>query len=307
MTKINKTLKDIKLLTYDIETSLMAFYGFATGEQYLNHKQLIEGFSISPIICLSYAINNGPIKTIMYDVTRGSSAELVKEFDEIAKGCDIIMGKNSNRFDNKHINTHRMLAGLPGIPEWLDKCDDLETQMRKYFYLPSQSLDYFSKLRGIGGKVTMSMSEWINIFNYQATMCFKQRLIDKEIDMDFVSTGTMEDILNEFTQLWFKLCYTKVKKLGEASLKKMAFYNRKDVADTRFLWYDNVKHFTPKFNASVAEPGSCKTCGSADIEESYIRQRGKTVYQYFTCLEHNGYAGKLVLKDGEYDLTKPMS
>ena len=56
-----------------------------------------------------------------------------------------------------------MIHGLPPFPEWSDSKDDLEKQMRRYFALPSQSLDYISAQLGYGGKIRMEFQDWIDI------------------------------------------------------------------------------------------------------------------------------------------------
>ena len=72
-------------------------------------------------------------------------------------------GKNNKRFDDKHLNTMRLYHGLEGRPDLLEKVDDLETQMRRHFYLPGYGLDYFSGELGFGGKTKMFFEDWINI------------------------------------------------------------------------------------------------------------------------------------------------
>jgi hypothetical protein len=58
-----------------------------------------------------------------------------------------------------------MLHGLEGRPDLLEKTDDLEKQLRKYFYLPSFKLDFISDSLGFGGKDKMCFDDWINIVN----------------------------------------------------------------------------------------------------------------------------------------------
>jgi hypothetical protein len=49
------------------------------------------------------------------------------------------------------------------MPDWMHYRDDLEVQMRRFFRLPSQSLDYLSKQLGVGGKMDMCFQDWIDI------------------------------------------------------------------------------------------------------------------------------------------------
>lgn len=153
-----------KILFYDIETSLLKAYLFSLGEQRIRHGQLVPGFDVPNIICISYAWEGDKTaKSLVFDYQKQDCKKLVQEFDKIIKQADITIGKNSDRFDVKHINTQRLIHGLDPMPEWVDCTDDVEKQLRKYFYLPSYSLDYVSKLFGLGGKDKMDFADWVHI------------------------------------------------------------------------------------------------------------------------------------------------
>lgn len=153
-----------RILFYDCETSPLQAWVWGTGEQYIRHQQLIRGYQRWGIICITYCWNDGePAKSIDWGYEEQDTKKVVAEFDEIVKQADHLIGKNSDRFDVKMINACRMFAGLPGMPEWMLSKDDLEKQMRRYFRLPSQSLDYISGQLGLGGKIKMELQDWINI------------------------------------------------------------------------------------------------------------------------------------------------
>lgn len=154
----------MKILTYDIETSPVTAYIWRPGKQVVRHNQLVSSNNINKIICISYCWNDGkPAKVIGWGFHKQDTASIIKKFDKIIQSADITLGKNSDRFDLKHINTHRMLAGLDGMPEWASRTEDLEKQLRRHFALPSYSLDYISELLGFGGKNKMEFSDWIDI------------------------------------------------------------------------------------------------------------------------------------------------
>jgi hypothetical protein len=73
-----------------------------------------------------------PAKTINWGWHKQDTASVIEKFDKIIKQADITIGKNSDRFDVKHINTQRFLAGLPALPEWASITDDVEKQLRKH-------------------------------------------------------------------------------------------------------------------------------------------------------------------------------
>ncbi len=169
---MSKTVKP-KVLFYDIETRPLLAYIWRLGEQVVRHYQLAEAGDKYGIICISYAWNDGkPAKVIHWDYNKQDSGRVVREFDKIIRQADITIGKNSDRFDVKHINTQRLLNNLPPLPEWVDYTDDLEKQLRKYFIFPSQGLDYISKELGLGGKVKMEFQDWVDIVEEKSKKAF---------------------------------------------------------------------------------------------------------------------------------------
>lgn len=153
-----------RILFYDIETTYLQARVWRCGEQRINPSQLIEGYDQYNIICISYAWNDDkPAKVLDWGYREQNSKEMVRKFDKIIQSADVTIGKNSDRFDVKQINTQRLLHDLPPMPEWMLYTDDLEKQMRKYFYLPSQGLDYISHMLGLGGKDKMCFQDWIDI------------------------------------------------------------------------------------------------------------------------------------------------
>lgn len=155
-------IKKPKILFYDIETTPFRTWSFRLGEQYVGHKQIVKGDKID-IICITYCWNKGKAIHLDFGYEKQDSKEMIREFDKIIKQADITIGQNSDRFDVKHINTQRMLHRLPPFPDWADCTDDLLKQLRKYFNLPSNKLDYVSELFGFGGKMDMEMQTWIDI------------------------------------------------------------------------------------------------------------------------------------------------
>lgn len=135
---MSKVTRKPRILFYDIETTPLLVYVWRLGEQVVRHHQLAKRGYRYGIICISYAWNdNKPPKVIHWDYDKQDSGRVIREFDKIIKQADISIGKNSDRFDVKHINTQRLLHNLPPLPEWMDYTDDLEKQIRKHFIFPS--------------------------------------------------------------------------------------------------------------------------------------------------------------------------
>ncbi len=201
--------KKPKILFYDIETTPILTWNWRLGDQTVRHGQLVDftdlvkyvlsktnidrrskkelatiadsefdkRFNYTDIICITYCWNDGKkAKSLDWGYKEQDSSHMITEFDKLVKKADVTIGKNSDRFDVKHINTLRMLHNIYPLPDWAMYTDDLEKQMRKHFNLPSNSLDYFSNLMDIGGKVKMEFQDWIDI-----CLQLKKKSFDKMI------------------------------------------------------------------------------------------------------------------------------
>lgn len=269
-----------KILFFDIETMPLKAFVWQPGKQFVGHSNLLPSHEMWDLICIQYCWDNGdPVKVLRYD-KHGGTKGMLQKFDKLIAKADVCIGKNSDRFDIKMLNSLRMHHGLPGNPDWHKYTDDLEKQMRKHFRLPSQSLDYISRLCGVGGKVSMSMKDWIAISNYRELTDLSGALGTKEI--------------NAVSKHLFKQKASEVKKEGKEALEKMCTYGAKDTDDTRILWHHLKEHFLPKFNVAkfIGEKIACVRCGSKNVHKNGTRYSGKTKYQKYQCNECHQYAGK---------------
>ena len=268
------------ILFFDIETLPLKSFIWQPGTQYVGHKNLLPSHDMWGLICIQYAVNDGPVKVLRYD-KHGGTVGMIKAFDKLVAEADIVLGKNSDRFDIKMLNAMRALLNIPPIVGWEKYTEDLEKQMRRYFRLPSQSLDYISKKLDVGGKVSMDMSDWVAISNM------------KELD-DLKADGLDTKSLNVISSHLFREKVKDVKASGKKALDKMCHYGAKDTGDTRILWNYLKAHFDPKFNMAKFndEKHACKHCGSVDIKKNGTRIAGKTKYQQFQCNSCGLYAGR---------------
>lgn len=269
-------------LTYDIETSYLLAYLFGLGKQVVRHGNLVAGASVAHIICITYCINDGPVECLTFDINTGSDKDLIERFDKIVKSCDVVIGKNSDSFDVRHINTQRLLAGLPAFPDWADVSEDLEKQLRKYFWFPSYSLDYVSELLGYGGKRKMESEDWKNILNLvlaNKVKNFAGRLI-----------GTAA--ANAVCHVFFNKSYRQVVKDGLRCFKKMCEYGKKDTKDTRKILVQIRPYVKPKHTANL-DPRipACIQCGSKDVVRNGTSVIGTVLKQRYKCKDCGGFAG----------------
>lgn len=242
-----------KILFYDIETAPYLAYVWQCGKQVVRHNQLKEGFDQPKIICVTYAWGEkGPVECIDWGYEEQDSKKVIQEFDQIIKQADMAIGKNSDRFDTKMINAVRMLNGLPGIPEWTKYKDDLEKQMRRYFRLPSQSLDYISKQFGLGGKIKMEFQDWVDILEKNKN---GQKALNKMIKYGKKDT-------RDTRILWYKLAEHFDTIWNQATFDKVLIA---------------CKHID---------------CGSLELNLDGIRISGKIRYQQYRCRKCKRYAGR---------------
>lgn len=247
-----------KILFFDIETAPIQAYIWQTGKQYVSHNQLIKGHDQYRIICITYCWDDDKsAKCIDWGYESQDTRKVIEEFDKIAEQADLLVGKNSDRFDIKMINAARMFAGLPGRPNWVKCSDDIEKQMRKYFRVPSQSLDYYSKHLNLGGKIRMEFQDWIDIVEKNKD---GQKALAK-----MIKYGKKD--VEDTRKLW--------------RLLSSHF-------DSKF---NNATFNAEKFMCKHAD------CGSTDLSKDGTVVRGGCRYQQFKCHKCGRYAGRSLISE----------
>lgn len=293
----NKIKLEFKLLTYDIETLHLKARIWRPGDQVVRHDQLLPNAKKFRIATITYKWwDEDKVHTLTCKEDGSNQKEMVAKFDEEIKKATVVIGKNNISFDDKHINTIRLLEDGSPMPEWAYKSDDVEKQIRKYFNFPSFSLDYLSDIFGLGGKVKMERNDWI---------CIEDLIDLRKLQKIFPKASTKQ--LDLFCMLYFNKTKDETITKGKDAFNKMIFYNQKDSTDTEALLNKIMPHVQLKNNAAkcvnqyskpFSSPNSCTTCGSnntvpARTEDNKIVTvfRGQTMRVEFYCNNHKGYAG----------------
>lgn len=306
----------IKLLVFDIETTILKAYTFRPGNQYVHHGALDEAQREYDIISIGYIDSVTRKSKVLHWGYRGeTSNEMVKEFDKVIKHYQdqgyLIFGKNNNNFDNKHINTLRFMNGNEPMPEWTKYVTDMETHFRQNFYFPSQSLDYISKSRGLGGKDKMEREDWIAICDAKRAW----RMIE--------AVGRQyEDAKNIVAALAVQAFGKPLSRIiyeGKVALDKMIKYNGKDCEDSLILFEDAIPYLSNFKNLAMTTRTvdeniihgtlACKNCGSENIRKNGVRGN----HQQWLCnscpVTNSGslrYAGRsLITAKGKLNSIKP--
>lgn len=182
-------MEDPKVLFYDIETTPLKVWTFRVGKQYVDSSQIVEGSRID-IISIGYCWNDGTrAKVLDWGFREKNSEPMIRAFDRILSQADIAIAYNGDRFDIKHINTQRMLYNLTPIGKVAT--DDPLKQVRKHFALPSNKLDYLSKILGMGGKHKMHLQDWIDIVEGK-----DERALNRMIEYNKKDVEDLRDIYN---------------------------------------------------------------------------------------------------------------
>lgn len=159
----------IGTVIYDIETPLLKWYAFSSGEQYLGAKQLVNREDYTRIMTVAWMVVGTPgIKVLNWiDYTQ---EEMIDIFTKVLDDAPLVIGKNNNKFDDKHINTGRLVTGGRPNPQWMDQSDDVQKQLKKHFNLQSYGLDEVCALLGMPCKIHMNFQDWVDYLKFWEMM-----------------------------------------------------------------------------------------------------------------------------------------
>lgn len=158
------TKSTLKVIIFDLETSPSKFWGWGTGEQYVDAKNLVEGTETKIITAQYMYAGDKKAKFLEWDLhgkQGGNDSSLVEELVPLLNEADIVIGQNSKAFDIKVLQERAKVLRLP--PVNIDFMLDTLTHSRGSFKTMSHRLDYRSKQYGLGGKMKMEMQDWIDI------------------------------------------------------------------------------------------------------------------------------------------------
>lgn len=137
----------MKRLLFDIETSPCVGYFWRPGYNLtIPYENIIKE---SAIICICYKWHG---KEQVYSMTwsGGDDKGMLKNFLDIVRTADEVIGHNSDRFDLKWLRSRCLYHRLP-CPSHVQSFDTLKAS-RGQFNLNSNRLDYIAKYLGVGRK-----------------------------------------------------------------------------------------------------------------------------------------------------------
>ncbi len=151
--------KGARILTFDIETSLMKVYAWRTGEQYVNASNIIDDWFVH-----CWAAKWLGEDKVLHAVQTPKEAKakdderIVKKMWKLINEADIIVGHNIKSFDLKKLNWRWLVHGLDE-PMNYKPVDTLQIARSK-FGASSRALDYLTKELKIPNKTDTNYELW---------------------------------------------------------------------------------------------------------------------------------------------------
>lgn len=148
-----------RILTFDIETSLMRLYAFRIGDIYVGHQDIIEDWYVH---CWSATWLHG--NKVLHacqtpaEAKRNDDKRVVKSMWKLINEADIVVGQNINSFDLKKLNWRWLVHGL-NEPLPYKPVDTLRIARAK-FGASSRALDYLTKELKIPNKTDTDKELW---------------------------------------------------------------------------------------------------------------------------------------------------
>jgi len=136
--------KNAKIMVYDIETSRAEGKFWWTGKQYINHTQITKDPRIISI-CWKY-LGDDKVHQLTWDEYQDDES-MLKVFLEHFNQCDMVIGQNNDRFDNRWVAGRAAKHNLT-YNSYI-KSFDIMKQTKRLFRLPSYSMAFIAKFFGL--------------------------------------------------------------------------------------------------------------------------------------------------------------
>ncbi|WP_165384856.1 ribonuclease H-like domain-containing protein [Cryobacterium sp. SO1] len=145
---IGKAARQVKILTFDIETRPNLAYTWGLWDQNISLAQLIEPGAVFAFAAKWYHEK----RTRFHSDHTDGHADMVLAAWKLLDEADIVVHYNGKNFDVKHLNREFVLAGL--TPPSPFKQVDLLQVARSQFKFQSNKLDHVASQLGLGGKTS---------------------------------------------------------------------------------------------------------------------------------------------------------
>jgi hypothetical protein len=212
------TKKPPAVLYFDIETTGIILLGWRLGKTNLSIDQIIKN---PQVFCISWAWNDGKIQHAQFDQNKyqilkkddDADYELLKNFVEMARDADVIVGHNGKNFDIAFLRSRLIKHRLPDFAPMLIDDTYLST---KGIDTVSHKLDYLGDYLDVGKKMEHGHgAEWWVELARGNKQILKKFLKYCDIDVDRL-----------------RKIYKILKPYTGSSLNLAVFYERPDICPT---------------------------------------------------------------------------
>lgn len=153
-----KEKEPLKTLFYDIETSPNLVLSWQIGSRVsLGIESIVKE---REIICICWKWE-GENKIHSLEWNNGEDKELVRKFSKVLESANVVIGHNSDSFDNKVFKGRCLYHHIP-IQTKYKGVDTLKIS-RRLFKLNSNKLDYIARFLGLGQKPHTGFQLWKDI------------------------------------------------------------------------------------------------------------------------------------------------
>jgi hypothetical protein len=155
-------LSTIRRLFFDIETSPILCYTWRIGSKInLNYDNIVKSWGI---ICICWKWEGEEeVNALTWD-ENNEDGKMLREFMEVAKLADEIVGHNGDKFDIKKVRTRCLANHIPAFPKY--RSFDTLKKARGNFAFDSNSLDGIARYLGIGAKIKHDgFQMWVDVMN----------------------------------------------------------------------------------------------------------------------------------------------
>jgi DNA polymerase elongation subunit (family B) len=142
-----------KIMVYDIETTRGLAEVWGTGKTYIGHTQMRTE---QKILTVAWKwLGDDTVHYLKWDADDspegGDDRELMVKFLKEYNKADVVIGWNSDNFDNKLVNT-RALKHRLYVNVYIKSMDAMK-KAKQIFRQPSNSLAYYARFLGLGSKL----------------------------------------------------------------------------------------------------------------------------------------------------------
>ena len=160
-------MADIKILIYDIETSLQTVAVF--GLQYNDFIDPANIVTERHIVCVCWQwLGENKIHSVsLLDDPKRFARDphddkyVVSEFHKVLSEADAIVAHNGDSFDYRYLKTRMLRHGLPALPP-VTSIDTYKVAKQQFMF-NSNKLDYLGKFLGLGGKKSTPKGLWLEV------------------------------------------------------------------------------------------------------------------------------------------------